>query len=202
MAAVMEAPAVLEPEPGKCGRASRQTGDPCRKPAGWGTSHRGFGACSLHGGKTPSGQAHGAKLAAIAAMPTMGGEIDINPLDGLLYTVRRASGLASWYRMHAEARTMAGENPEPYASLERDALGDLAKWAKMAIDAGVAERQVRIAERMGERLSAAFEAALAAMVAAGVAMSGEQRMIAVRAYSADLARQEGGPDVPATATDV
>lgn len=32
-----------------CGRTNR-AGDPCKRPAGWGTDHAGEGACKLHGG--------------------------------------------------------------------------------------------------------------------------------------------------------
>ena len=42
-----------------CGATKRQ-GDktPCKKPAGWGTSHVGFGSCKLHGGSTPASTKH------------------------------------------------------------------------------------------------------------------------------------------------
>jgi transposase-like protein len=33
-----------------CGAKAKQTGGPCRRPAGWGTSHPGTGKCKLHGG--------------------------------------------------------------------------------------------------------------------------------------------------------
>lgn len=34
-----------------CGRAKRDgSGEPCTRPAGWGTDHPGEGACKLHGG--------------------------------------------------------------------------------------------------------------------------------------------------------
>lgn len=33
-----------------CGAKAKQTGQPCRRPAGWGTSHPGTGRCKLHGG--------------------------------------------------------------------------------------------------------------------------------------------------------
>src|SRR4051794_2422133 len=46
-----------------CG-AQRRNGDPCRRPAGWGTQHAGYGACKLHGGSTPNGHVHAAKLEA------------------------------------------------------------------------------------------------------------------------------------------
>jgi hypothetical protein len=32
-----------------CG-ARRRNGAPCRRPAGWGTTHVGYGACKLHAG--------------------------------------------------------------------------------------------------------------------------------------------------------
>lgn len=48
-----------------CGARTRQ-GDhgPCRRPAGWGTSHVGCGQCKLHGGATRNGVRHAYALAA------------------------------------------------------------------------------------------------------------------------------------------
>ena len=37
---------------------------PCRRPAGWGTDHAGFGSCKLHGGATPSHTKHAEKQRA------------------------------------------------------------------------------------------------------------------------------------------
>lgn len=36
-----------------CGATAKSTGKPCKRPAGWGTDHVGFGRCKLHGGATP-----------------------------------------------------------------------------------------------------------------------------------------------------
>lgn len=39
-----------------CGARKRQPrhlGERCARPAGWGTTHLGFGRCKLHGGATP-----------------------------------------------------------------------------------------------------------------------------------------------------
>lgn len=33
-----------------CGAKAKGTGEPCRRPAGWGTDHPGEGRCKLHGG--------------------------------------------------------------------------------------------------------------------------------------------------------
>lgn len=48
-----------------CGATKRQ-GDksPCRRPAGSGTDHPGFGSCKLHGGSLPGPSKHAAKLRA------------------------------------------------------------------------------------------------------------------------------------------
>lgn len=37
---------------GKCGAKAKGTGEPCRRPAGWGTPHA-VGRCKLHGGLSP-----------------------------------------------------------------------------------------------------------------------------------------------------
>jgi hypothetical protein len=42
--------------------AKNRAGNPCRRPAGWGTDHAGFGHCKLHGGSNPSGKKYAAKL--------------------------------------------------------------------------------------------------------------------------------------------
>lgn len=39
----------------KCGAHGRQRGQPCARPAGWGTAHPGVGRCKLHGGLKKGG---------------------------------------------------------------------------------------------------------------------------------------------------
>src|SRR5690554_6337356 len=38
---------------GICGARAKQTGQPCKQKAGWGTDHVGTGRCKLHGGCSP-----------------------------------------------------------------------------------------------------------------------------------------------------
>lgn len=194
-AAAMDPAAPMDP--GICGARNR-AGKPCRNVAGKATDHVGYGRCASHGGKTPSGRAYGAKLMAIAELPAMGGEVDVNPLDALLYTVRRAYALAGYYRMHAEARALLGENPEPYATLERQALGDLNAWAQRSVGAGVAERMARIAERTGEQIASALEDALEPLE-----LDGAARAAIVQRFAGSLARLEReAPAITAKASDV
>lgn len=52
MSAAMQPTSAMEPA--TCGATTHQAKTPCRKQAGWGTDHLGFGRCKLHGGSTPS----------------------------------------------------------------------------------------------------------------------------------------------------
>lgn len=185
-------------DPLRC-KATNRNGRQCGQRAGWGTSHPGYGFCKRHGGASPNGRAHAAKLAALAAMPASGGEVDVNPLDALLYTVRRAAGLSLYYRTRHELALLEGTDVQMWAGLERNALADLNRWGKAAVDAGVAERLVRAAEHSAERLGAAVEAMLAAIVASGVELPPEARSRAVQAFTGQIAQLESGGDIEGSA---
>lgn len=175
---------------GKCGAKTR-TGGTCQKGAGWGTDHAGYGNCKLHGGLSPNGVKHGAKLAAVAEYRNahalgVGQEVDIDPLDALLWCVRVAATEVRYYsakiaeldhddvvgnprsvktRPLSEGKdgedpsitvqevTEAAVAPNIFVELRHAALDRLAKFSKMALDAGVDERRVQIAERYGEVLA-------------------------------------------------
>lgn len=77
----------------RCGAKTR-AGTPCAYPAGRGTDHLGYGKCKHHGGNSPSGTIAGARQMAIA----LGAELDLEPHEALLLTVRRA---AMWERICA-----------------------------------------------------------------------------------------------------
>jgi hypothetical protein len=182
-------------DPGRCPKI-KPDGKQCGNVAGKATTHVGFGYCHKHSGCTPSGEKHGSKLMALAAMRDAG-EVDVNPLDAMLYTVRRASHLAAYYRLQAEAVELGEGDASLLFALEREALGDLNQWADRAIKAGVAERMVRIAENTGERLASALEEALE-----GVELSPDQRRVIVQRFAGSLSRLEREqPAITARATD-
>jgi hypothetical protein len=162
--------------------ARTRSGGRCRKPAGAGTPHLGIGACKLHGGSTPPHL-----LAAANHEARVLGQIaDVEPQDALLYCVRRAAGDVAWYEAKIAALeeeeaigpptttlTTAEKNAGKekvakhtreapaevhiWVRLRDQALERLARFAKMAIDAGIDERRVRSAERMGDLVAALLE---------------------------------------------
>jgi hypothetical protein len=139
---------------GDCGAKTR-SGGKCKKQKGWGTEHLGTGKCKLHGGNTSSGQAAAAKEAAVI----MGQALDIEPHDALLTCVRIAAGEVAYCTTmigdleKPTESTMFGEQLNIWIQVRQKAMLSLAKFSKMALDAGVAERQVKVAERYGEMLA-------------------------------------------------
>lgn len=140
---------------GKCGAKTR-SGGKCGRPKGWGTEHPGTGHCKFHGGSTPSGQKHAAKELGLI----MGAQMDIEPHEALLTCVRIAAGEVAYCSAEiaelkqATESTRFGKKLDMWIEVRQIAVAQLAKYSKMALDAGVAERQVQIAERYGEMLAA------------------------------------------------
>lgn len=156
-----------------CGARNR-SGRGCELPHGWGTDHPGFGHCRFHGGASPSGRKHAAKIEAA----TLGAELQIEPHDAILIAVRKA---AMWERFCAakvadlddsslvvshvresswESSGDRGRGSETTTETRAElhlwlrehqhAVRDLAHLAKVALDAGVQERQVRLAEQLAD----------------------------------------------------
>jgi hypothetical protein len=81
----------------RCGARNR-VGGTCQLKAGWGTDHPNFGRCRIHGGNTPSGQKHGHRQAAEAAVRTfgIGGDGTDDPIDALMQILRHATAAAAF----------------------------------------------------------------------------------------------------------
>jgi hypothetical protein len=187
---------------GKC-NARKRNGGYCGQAAGWGTDHPGYGSCQQHAGHLPGPALAAAKAEALdVARRAFDSEDDIDPLEAMLYTVRRGRALASYWRQRAVALVDDEDKFERAAKQEANALDDLNRWSHGAVKAGVAERLVRITERTAERLTAAAEDMLAALVASGLELSPEMRALAVRTYTASLYALEQGDVIEGTASDV
>lgn len=160
----------------QCGAKARSTGKPCTQPPAPGAKR-----CRFHGGAAPQVKAAAkrrmAEHAAREAVSKLNLRREVDPHVALLEEVYRAAGVVAY--LDEQVKTLreqdmvwgvtqsvekaAGEFPgtdTTYAAelnvwvkwwqSERAAL---AKAAKMALDAGVEERRVQLAEQQGALLA-------------------------------------------------
>lgn len=150
-------------------KAHRKTdGEPCMlRP------HPGARVCRKHGGSAPQVKAAANERVAVAAVKAevlrLGSSLDIEPLQALLQQVSKSAGVVAWLEgslkdleprkvTDAEAKeggkglikgSAFGDYVDPVYKLWTEERRQLAKFAAMCVSAGVAERQVRLAEQQG-----------------------------------------------------
>jgi acylphosphatase len=162
----------------------RRKGQRCAQPAGQGTAHLGAGRCVAHGGAKQEGRAEAAWMVAMS----FAGELDCSPWEALLKAVRIAAqrvAYTDWVLSQAsndleiEGRVVRNDDgvvvhPDSGEPLGVGQLKDLSFWVqqntlwvdrlarygKMAIDAGVAERLVQTVELEGQTMGRVLTAAL------------------------------------------
>lgn len=147
-----------------CG-AKKKNGALCRKFAGEGTEHPGVGRCKYHLGNTKEHQKHAVKVTAqreaAKAQQTLleqavnfGLILDVEPVEALLMTLRMSYGHLAWLRYEITLLDdKASFDARVLLRMFDDERERVARIAKMALDAGVQERQVQLAERYGEMLA-------------------------------------------------
>lgn len=159
----------------RCGATTRG-GGACKKPAGWGTPYK-TGRCRLHGGGTPTHLAAARAEQARRDVVTYGLPRDIDPAAALLEEVHRTAGHVAWLaakiRELSESEltwgitqetektatlipgtdTKTAARPNVWLDLYHRERAHLVKVSKAAIDAGVSERLVRLAEKQGMALA-------------------------------------------------
>lgn len=159
----------------KCGAHAKRKGKPCEMPAGARTDHPGTGRCWLHGGRglaeqpqTPTMQEWSDRQ-AIESLSRLGFEMGKatprDPQQVLLEAVSlsafRAESLAYRVRLlgsdlaAAEGARERAKLQLQIAALEMQydsILKTMARSSKMALDAGIARRQVEMAERQGNQI--------------------------------------------------
>ncbi len=157
----------LEPREQKykiCGADSRRLGRKCERPAGWGTDHVGYGPCKLHGGTLKGVRAQAHKTMIMEEMQgTFGANmpVDIHPTDALLELVKMTAGYVRWLNKEVGDLASVTQYNKQTGGKDTDALvrmlGEytdrLARFSKMALDAGVEERMVRLAEQQGDLIA-------------------------------------------------
>jgi hypothetical protein len=192
--------------PGTCGARTKSRTGVCRRGRGWGTDHPGYGNCRVHGGNTPDGIRFAAVEQAQAEGTHMAMGRRVEPIDALLNVVYAVAGRVEWIGRQLAAVApdemvedgARGRDLHVWGRLHGLELDRLARVSKMALDAGVAERRVQMAERTGALIGAAFEDALAD-VAADV-LPPELRLLLVRKFSARLSMLEASDDGPSALT--
>jgi len=142
-----------------CGKAMRN-GRVCYVPAGTGTAHVGVGACFRHDSQVERAAGAWAVAHRIAQV------LDISPWDALLLAVKRAAAWAAFYDSKLAEVTDDDElRPDGTAAdwvKAAERVNDkLARWSKMAVDAGVAQLLVQQARTDGEQIVRVLNAAIA-----------------------------------------
>lgn len=162
----------------KCG-AKKDDYSFCGLSAGWGTDHVGYGPCKWHLGSTEEGKKSAATEMAEELMVFYGAPIETNPIQALLDEVSRTAGHVAWLAQrigkfnvpinfeevdekgvrHLRVMGLPPE-VEGWLRVYLSERAQLVRVSKAALDAGVNERLVRIAEYQGEKLADAVETIL------------------------------------------
>lgn len=138
-------------------------GRKCAYLAGDGTGHPGSGFCRSHRGQWSNVEATWKGAMELAE------EMDVTPLEALLYSVRTAAAHAAWTDLQLRAAIKAqdadpGEEPDSavnkWLTESRRERTLFAKISKAAVDAGVAAALVQRIELEGNAVADAVTAAL------------------------------------------
>ena len=203
----------------QCGARARSTNQPCRLPAGWGTDHPGFGNCRRHCGNTSGGRKSAQNKMAAAAVVTFGLPREVDPHDALLEEVWRTAGAVDW--LQRKVREQEGKElvwgvveqtsapgapslikrstkPSIWLQLYRQEHHHLVDVCRVAIAAGVAERQVRLAEEQGKQIAAVILGVLQDLGVQGR----EEVPSLVRKHLVLVTKDETGPSSGSESQDV
>lgn len=155
----------------------KRSGKPCLRSKGSGTNHLGFGPCKYHLGNTRAHMTRAARFMAQAQLTKLGQPIEKDPQTALLELVWEAAGNVAFLRQEVGklGGSLVGDvsalsrfgTPVPVSEEARaivklygDWTDKLAKYSKAAIDAGIAERTVQLAEAQGYAIRDLIEAVL------------------------------------------
>jgi hypothetical protein len=158
---------------GRACAAKTRGGGVCRKEAGWGTDHIGFGRCKLHGGMAPSGRVAAKRQAAAEAVVTYGLPRDIDAWTALEEELCRTAGHVAWLSglvadleqrdLKQYQHTDAGgtiERPAIWVELYQRERTHLTNVAKTCVSLGMDERRVQLAEDQGQLIAGVLRGVL------------------------------------------
>lgn len=139
----------------QCTAMSKRSRERCKRAA-----IPGGTTCAIHGGKAPQVRAAARRRleaqAALAAVDQFGLPVEIDPQDALLEEVHRTAGHIAWCELML--KVAEPDDVDRWHRIDLDERQHLARVAKAAIDAGLAERTVRLAEEQGRMVAAVIRA--------------------------------------------
>jgi hypothetical protein len=142
----------------------------CLRSAGEGTAHKGYGPCYLHGGTLPEVSKKFIKIMEENLMATYGQPREVDPHAAVLEEVHRTAGHVAWLfdkiqqlGEDVEAKSLGDQTLHQFTSMGLKASvwvemyqterAHLLKASKSAVDMGVSERQVQLAEEQGRMIA-------------------------------------------------
>lgn len=174
-----------------CGaRKTKKGGDRCKAVAGHGTDHPGFGQCKYHGGSTRVGEVVAARVQIaekLDEMKRLGVITDqVGPEAALLQEVSRAAAAVAYFddlvaKIPAED-TWLGPN-QVIIQQWNEQRTMLRQTARTIVAAGIAKRQVEIAEMQAKAL---VQVILAVVGAPEMALNADQQAMARRLVANQL----------------
>lgn len=158
-----------------CGAIKKRSRQLCGLPAGYGTDHPGKGPCKHHWGSTEIANKTAAiddGKDAIEVLRGMGVELDIDPLDALVWSVREIAGRVAWHaaviakwqvlKEDGSARPLTPEEDGFYKRYQEE-RESLVKAARMAQSAGVIERAIALSEQQANMVGNVIDVVLAGL---------------------------------------
>jgi hypothetical protein len=154
-----------------CGAPKRtKPGEICMMPAGSGTDHPGTGKCRHHGGTSRSHRVG----AAHAELNGMARALHVSPAQALQAALSLTAGQTAYarqkvaelredemYERHINRETGIPQVlPNVWLVVLENSVGRMAKFAKLASDAGIAERDMNVKEAQTQMMGALLQGVL------------------------------------------
>ena len=185
----------------RCIAKAKSTGEQCQRSA-----IAGGTVCRVHGGATKAAKAAAARQLeaerAAAAVARIGLRVEGDPIAHMLDVIAYQAGMVAYWRSVVESldddsltwgATKVNEGPtgtteeaKPHIAyvLLDEAQSKLVRYCAEALKAGVAERQVRLAEQQGSLMSALQRAVLSRMLDAVLGLLAEHGVTGAEVVSA------------------
>jgi hypothetical protein len=187
-----------------CGARKKTAEGTCRRPAGWGTDHVGYGSCKLHGGCTPT-VIKGAERERIdqQARKALEGFTDFAPVHDPVERLRMLAGRAEAWMTALEVKVAELTSLRYESNTAEQIRGEIqlyeramAATGKVLVDLArlnLDERAVKVQEAQVALLAGALTEALAE---AGLP-PGQRHQITVRVGELVAAAEDQGAALPA-----